>query len=146
MMFSDRPPEALAGHLGYLMNWTAIRSRRSFFTALAPLGLDPRRYGFLVIAATAPGATQQELAERAQIDPSSLVALIDELEAAGLAERRPHVDDRRKRAIHLTAKGEKVLAQAQAIADQLGDELTEPLTAAERTELKRLLHKLTGMQ
>jgi DNA-binding MarR family transcriptional regulator len=145
MMFFDRPPEALAGHLGYLMNWLAIRSRRAFVTALAPLGLHPRQYGVLVIAGTAPGSTQQQLAELAQIDPSTLVALIDELEAAGLAERRPHVDDRRKRAIHLTPRGEEVLAEAQAIAVEIGQELTAPLNAGERAELTRLVHKLTGL-
>jgi DNA-binding MarR family transcriptional regulator len=144
MMSADRPTEALAGHLGYLMNWVAIRSRRAFLVALAPLGLQPRQYGLLVVAAASPGATQQQLAERAEIDPSSMVALIDELEAAGLAERRPDAEDRRKRAIHLTPHGEDVLAQARAIATEIGNDLTAPLSPAERAELTRLLRKLTG--
>jgi DNA-binding MarR family transcriptional regulator len=146
MMFADRPPEALAEHLGFLMNWLAIRSRRAFVAALTPLGLDPRQYGLLVIMTGSPGATQQELAQRAEIDPSSMVALIDELEAAGLAERRPHSDDRRKRAIHLTAGGERALVDARAVAEQLGEDLTAPLTRAEAAELMRLLRKITGLE
>src|SRR5262245_60747489 len=97
MLSSDRPPEPLADHLGYLMNWIANRSRRAFFEALTPLGLRPQLYGLLVIAAKHPGATQQQIAEQAQIDPSSMVALVDELEAAGLGERRFDDADRRKR-------------------------------------------------
>ena len=73
-----------------------------------------------------------------------MVALIDELEAAGMAERRPHDEDRRKRAIHLTAHGERTLTEAREIAKQVGGDLLAPLTAAERAEFARLLHKLTG--
>ncbi len=145
MLFADRPPEPLADYPGYLMNWVANRSRRSFVEALAPLGLRPQQYGLLAIAASHPGVAQQRLAELAQIDPSSMVALLDELEAAGLAERRPYDEDRRKRAIHLTAHGERTLAQAREVAKQVGGDLLAPLTVAERAEFTRLLHKLTGV-
>jgi len=145
MLYADHPPEQLADQLGYLMNWAATRSRRAFVTALTPLGLSPPQYGLLVIAHANPGATQQQLAELAQIDPSTMVARIDELERAGLAERRPHPDDRRKRAIHLTARGEQELARARAVAAQVGEDLLAPLSARERAEFTRLLHKLTGL-
>ncbi len=145
MLSADHPPEPLADQLGYLLNWAANRSRRRFVEALTPLGLRPQQYGLLVIAAGHPGATQQQLAELTQIDPSSMVALLDELEAAGMAERRPHDEDRRKRAIHLTAHGERTLTEASEIAKQVGGDLLAPLTAAERTEFARLLHKLTGV-
>lgn len=145
MLSADTPPPALADQLGYLMNWAAMRSRRAFVTALTPLGLRPQQYGLLVVAADHPGVTQQQLAGLAQIDASTMVALIDELETAGLAERRPDADDRRKRAIHLTAHGEQTLEHARAIATQVGGELLAPLSARERAEFARLLHKLTGL-
>ena len=126
------------------MNWAAARSQHALADALTPLGLDPRRYGLIVVAATAPGATQQELAAFAQIDPSTLVELIDKLEAAGLAERRPHPDDRRKRAIYLTDRGEAALAEARVAVQRIGDELTRRLTDKERAELTRLVQKLTA--
>jgi DNA-binding MarR family transcriptional regulator len=144
MLSADRPPEPLSDYVGFLLNWTANRSRRRFVEALTPLGLRPQQYGLLVIAAEHPGTTQQQLAELARIDPSSMVALIDELEAAGIAERRPHSEDRRKREIHLTAHGERMLAQAREVAKQVGADLLAPLTADERAEFTRLLHKLTG--
>jgi DNA-binding MarR family transcriptional regulator len=145
MLSSDRPPEPLANHIGYLMNWAATRSRRAFVTALTPLGLRPPLYGLLIVARANPGLTQQQLAELVQIDPSTLVAQIDELEAAGLAERRPDAEDRRKRAIHLTSDGEQTLARAREIAEHVGEDLVAPLNARERTELRRLMHKLTGL-
>src|SRR5262249_43022017 len=129
MLSSDRPPEPLSEHLGYLMNWAAMRSRRAFVMALTPLGLRPPPDGLMVVAAANPGKTQQQLAELAQIDPSTLVAQIDELEKAGMAERRPDADDRRKRAIYLTANGERTLARARAVATEIGEDLVAPLNA-----------------
>ena len=38
-----------------------------------------------------------------------MVQSLDALEKAGFAERRPHPTDRRKRAVHVTPKGEDVL-------------------------------------
>jgi MarR family transcriptional regulator, lower aerobic nicotinate degradation pathway regulator len=145
MLSSDRPPEPLSEHVGYLMNWAANRSRRAFVTALTPLGLRPPLYGLMVVAQANPGRTQQQLAELSQIDPSTLVAQIDELEAMGMAERRPHAEDRRKRAIHLTSKGERTLVRARELATAVGADLVAPLNARERAELTRLLHKLTGL-
>jgi len=127
------------------MNWAAVRSRRAFVAALTPLGLRPPLYGLMVVAEANPGRTQQQLAELAQIDPSTLVAQIDELEAAGMAERRPDAEDRRKRAIYLTPKGQRALGQARQLATKIGEDLVAPLSEGERSELKRLLHKLTGL-
>src|SRR5262245_1361819 len=107
MLSTDRPPEPLSEHVGYLLSWVANRSRRAFVDALAPLGLRPSLYSLMLVAHADPGLTQQQLAELARVDPSSLVSQIDELEAANMAERRPHAEDRRKRAIHLTAEGER---------------------------------------
>ena len=42
------------------------------------------------------------------VDPSTMVQLIDELEAAGLAKRQPHPSDRRAREVVLTAKGRRL--------------------------------------
>ena len=45
-----------------------------------------------------------------------MVAVIDELEELGLAERRPHPADRRKHAVHLTGSGRRMLARAREVA------------------------------
>ena len=95
---------------------------------------------------TGPGLTQQELAERSLIDPSSMVAVVDELEELGFAERRPHPGDRRKHAVHLTGDGERILERARAAAMQTAKDVLKPLDADEVETLRRLLRKLAGVE
>jgi DNA-binding MarR family transcriptional regulator len=94
------------------------------------------------LVAAHPGSTQRELVADSLVDPSTMVALLDDLERDGLAERRPHPSDRRKHAVHLTAKGKRTLERARRIATSFADDLLEPLDADERETLRLLLRKL----
>ena len=113
-----------------------------FTEALAPLELRPPHFGVLSLIAAEPGSTQQELVDRAMIDPSSMVGVIDELEERGLAERRRHPSDRRKHAVYLTGDGRKTLDEARKAAMRTAQEVLAPLDEPEREELRRLLRKL----
>ncbi len=139
-----QPPKALTGYTGFLLNWVAARSRRSFEEELEKLGLRLHGFALMNVVAADPGLTQQELVECTHIDPSTMVAALDSLEKAGFAERRPHASDRRKRAIHLTERGTKMLQQARRAARGAGGETLGRLDPAERRELDRLLLKMTG--
>jgi DNA-binding MarR family transcriptional regulator len=75
------------------------------------------------------------------IDRSTMVLLIDELEAAGLAKRRPHPKDRRAREVAITPKGRRVLEQGRRMARQVEDEVLGGLNANERRELLELLRR-----
>jgi DNA-binding MarR family transcriptional regulator len=142
-MWEEGPiPAELGRFPGYLLARLGDASRRRFLRALEPLGLHPRQFGVMTIVNATPGTSQQQLQERTGIDPSSMVAVIDDLEARGLAERRAHPGDRRVRAIYLTAEGEATLKRAGEIAAHLQKELLAPLSADERRELVELLRKL----
>src|ERR1700730_393101 len=105
-MWEDGPiPDELGVFPGYLLARLGESSRRRFREALEPEGLHPRHFGVMTLVAAQPGMSQQELHEKTAIDPSSMVAVIDELEAGGLAERRSHAADRRVRTIFLTDVG-----------------------------------------
>jgi DNA-binding MarR family transcriptional regulator len=144
VLHSELPPEELGRFTGYLMNYVGTRSGRRFAAALEPLGMHPRHFGVLTVLDARPGMTQHELAEHSGVDSSSMVALLDELESQGLAERRPHPDDRRKRCIHLTAKGEAKLREMRAVAREVGEDSFGALSADERATLHHLLRKLAG--
>ena len=73
-----------------------------------------------------------------------MVSLIDELEAKGLAKRRPHPNDRRAREVVLTAKGRRVRERGRQMASQVEDEVLGGLSAADRRELLRLLRLAHG--
>jgi MarR family transcriptional regulator, lower aerobic nicotinate degradation pathway regulator len=137
-------PAELARFPGYLLARLGEASRRRFAAAVKEQGLHPRDFGVMTLIAAQPGLTQQQLHEQTGIDPSSMVAVIDELEAVGLAERRPHPADRRARSIHLTAKGEQTLEQVRQMAAGLQGEMFGRLTKDEQATLHGLLRKLAG--
>jgi MarR family transcriptional regulator for hemolysin len=70
-----------------------------------------------------------------------MVSLIDELERAGLAKRRPSATDRRAREIAITAKGRRLLQRARRMISQVEDDVLAGLTAEERRELMTLLRR-----
>jgi DNA-binding MarR family transcriptional regulator len=127
-----------AGQLFFRL-WRASHTRIA--AALESIGLTPALFGLLNILGAREGAMQQELGSAMGVDPSTMVSLIDELEAAGLAKRLPHPTDRRARSVGLTPKGRRVLAQGRGMAAQVEDEVLGGLTAAERRELLRLLRR-----
>ncbi len=137
-------PAELARFPGYLLARLGEASRRRFGAALKEQQLHPRDFGVLTLIDSDPGLTQQQLHERTGIDPSSMVAVIDELESDGLAERRPHPGDRRARSIYLTDRGEQTLAEVRRIAAGLQGEMFGRLTKDELATLHDLLRKLAG--
>lgn len=145
MLYSDRPPEELSGYTGFLLGYLGEKSRRNFIATLEPHGFHPREFGLMTVVAKRPGITQQDLAALARIDPSSMVALLDDLEARGLAERRVDPEDRRRRSVHLTAEGQRKMKVLQREARKAAETLLAPLEPGERTTLNDLLRKLAGL-
>jgi MarR family transcriptional regulator, lower aerobic nicotinate degradation pathway regulator len=127
-----------AGQLFFRL-WRASHTRIA--AALESIGLTPALFGLLNVLGAREGAMQQELGSAMGVDPSTMVSLIDELEAAGLAKRRPHPTDRRARTVALTPKGRRALEQGRRMAAQVEDEVLRGLTAAERRELLTLLRR-----
>ena len=128
-----------AGQLFFRL-WRASHTRVA--EALRSIGLTPALFGVLNVLAVRTGAIQQELGSAMGIDPSTMVSLIDELEGAGLARRRPHPEDRRARQVSITPKGRRVLQRARKLAFEAEDEVLGGLTVTERRELLMLLRRV----
>ena len=146
MLHSDQPPEELAGYTGFLLGYLGEKSRRSFIATLDPHGFHPREFGLMTVVAKRPGIAQQDLAALARIDPSSMVAVLDELERRGVVERRIDAEDRRRRAVHLTDEGKRQMEVLQREALKAGDSFLAPLSDDERAALNALLQKLAGLK
>jgi DNA-binding MarR family transcriptional regulator len=145
MRFDTPPPEPLASATGFLLSWNGRRTAHLFEQALESLDLRPPHFGVMTLIDANPGSTQQDLGRKSLIDPSTMVAMVDDLEARGLAERRPHSSDRRKHAVHLTADGKRTLKQARQKAAAVAEETLAPLDEEERETLRLLLRKLAGV-
>jgi DNA-binding MarR family transcriptional regulator len=127
-----------AGQLFFRL-WRANHTRTA--DALKSLGLTPALFALLNVLGNREGAIQQQLSADMGIDPSAMVALIDELESAGLAERRRRAGDRRAWEVGITARGRRSLERARRSATQVEDEVLGGLSAAERRQLLRLLRR-----
>ena len=135
---TDTEVAEFAGQLFFRL-WRASHTRVA--EALESIGLTPALFGLLNVLGAREGAIQQELGTAMGIDPSTMVSLIDRLEAAGLAKRRPRPTDRRAREIVITPKGRRALERGRAMAAQVEDEVLRGLTAGERRELLTLLRR-----
>lgn len=111
--------------------------------ALAELGITPRANCVLTTALTGD-LTQGRLAELCQLDKTTMVVTIDELERAGLAERRPSKTDRRARIIAVTPKGERIVESARWIVADVYEDVLGTLPARERDALLDGLARLVG--
>ena len=108
---------------------------------LETVGLTPALFGLLNVIGAREGAIQQELGAAMGIDRSTMVSLIDQLEGAGLAKRRPSATDRRAREVAITAKGRRLLERARGMLSEAEDEVLAGLTAKERRDLVSLLRR-----
>jgi DNA-binding MarR family transcriptional regulator len=127
-----------AGQLFFRL-WRASHSRVA--EELASIGLTPALFAVLNFLRAREGAIQQEIGSAMGIDPSTMVSLIDQLEDAGLAKRRPRPTDRRAREVVITAKGRRTLERGRRIALEVEDEVLQGLSATERAQLLALMRR-----
>ncbi len=86
-------------------------------------GMTRAQWGLLVRLERQEGMTQAEMAEALEIQPISLVRLIDRLCEQGQVERRPHPRDRRANRLYLTDKGRATLALLTPVGREIAGEL-----------------------
>jgi DNA-binding MarR family transcriptional regulator len=108
---------------------------------LEEMGLTGRQYTALAVLQSDAPASQAELARMCGLLPAQLVAVIDELERDGLAERRRDDADRRRSVVRLTPKGRRLLARGDALAARIEDELLGHLDPAQRARLHEVLRQ-----
>jgi MarR family transcriptional regulator, lower aerobic nicotinate degradation pathway regulator len=127
-----------AGQLFFRL-WRASHTRTA--EALNSIGLTPALFALLNVLGAREGAIQQQLSSDMGIDPSAMVKLINELESAGLAERRRRPRDRRAWEVSITPKGRRTRGRARRLVTQVEDEVLDGLTDADRRQLLTLLRR-----
>jgi DNA-binding MarR family transcriptional regulator len=129
----------LTRYLPYLL-------RRAFAYVSAHPVRSTRPRDFVVLASLADqGAfSQQQLAERLEINRTIMVKLIDRLEAAGYVRRTRNPGNRRSYMLSLTDAGRAALDGMRRLIAQRDERITATLTGAERERLNDLLRTLIG--
>ncbi|MBO1076672.1 MarR family winged helix-turn-helix transcriptional regulator [Roseomonas marmotae] len=114
--------DLLRGRLPMLIGHAARQWRRALDRRLQPFGLSEATWRPLLHLSRAQAPMRQkELAASLGLDGSSVVRLLDALQAAGFIERREEEADRRARAIVLMPAGHAIVAQVEAVARQVRD-------------------------
>jgi DNA-binding MarR family transcriptional regulator len=130
-----------AGNLAWLLYKAHWALASELTAALAPLGVSARGYHVLH-AALSGEHSQTELAEMIGLDKTTMVVAVDELERAGLAERRPAPEDRRARIIAVTPAGRRKLAEAEKVKEHVQAEVLGELSPGQAAALLEALAKL----
>lgn len=136
------PPSVTAPvDLMMLLNEASHALTTELAAGLADVGITPREHCVLS-KALGCDMTQREIAARAGIDKTTMVVTVDQLERAGLAERRPAPSDRRARIVAITPEGRDVLARADAVVAGIYDDVLGALPERERSGLVGALQRL----
>jgi DNA-binding MarR family transcriptional regulator len=108
---------------------------------LRAMGLTGRQYVALAVLDADAPSSQAELAALLGLLPAQVVPVLDELEEAGLAERRRSPEDRRRFVVRLTSKGRRLLARGDALAASIEDDLLGHLDVQARARLHDALRQ-----
>ncbi|HWA41901.1 MAG TPA: MarR family transcriptional regulator [Hypericibacter adhaerens] len=136
---SDYNPER---SFGFLLYDAARLLRRDFDRRARSLGLTRAQWSVLAHLKRNEGLRQAAVADTLELEPITLVRLLDRLEAAGWVERRPDPTDRRARQLFLTEKARPVLDQLMALATETRAVALAGFSEAEREVLIDALIKV----
>ena len=135
-------PPAVTRRLGYLLKHAQLRLAELAEPLYAPLGVTGRQLALLTLFGAGPALSQQDGAARLGIDRTTMVALVDELEAKGLVRREVAPGDRRKRLVTLTGEGERVREAGEEVTRRAEALLLDPLGEADADRLRTALHRI----
>src|SRR5215212_358317 len=110
-----------------------------FSEALEPFGLRPRHLAALIELRDRGELTQQSLCGQLHLDPTNLVAILNEFEEQGYATRRRDPEDRRRHLVEVSKKGIAVIDKVSEVMDGVEEDLLGDLEPAERERLESLL-------
>jgi DNA-binding MarR family transcriptional regulator len=146
-----RPPSAKSldrGMLPALLGYVLRRAQSAVFADFAATfvqagqALTPGEFGLLVLVERNAGLSQMALARALGIDRSTLVPILDRLQARGLLVRRASPTDGRTHALALTPSGVKALARFARLVRTHEKRIASGLSSAETRTLIQLLEKV----
>ncbi|MEA5450564.1 MarR family winged helix-turn-helix transcriptional regulator [Leptolyngbya sp. CCNP1308] len=135
-------PECLGHWTGFVLHWVSDLGAQYYARAIAPLGLSPLQVGILQVISGEGPTRQARLGDKLRVDKATMVTLLNNLEAQGLVERRPHPSDRRAYNIHLLEAGRDRLQAAEQASIAAADEFFSALTPSEQHTLNELLRRI----
>lgn len=137
-------PRDLDGRLGPTILCLGRVFERRLMRALAQagLGVTPAQARIVMKLHFQGQLSQQELAARIDVEPSTLVGTLDIMEREGLASREANPQDRRAHVVRLTQAGEALVPRLLSLIDLVEAEIVDVFPGRERVRLQESLERL----
>lgn len=135
-------PPSMRNRVPYLLYRAAATSTTMADAGLRQVRLTARQMGILTLIIEREPMTQRQLGETIGVDRTTMVALLDDLEAKGFAERRRNPSDRRAFLIYPSRRGIAAQKRGLRVLDEIADEFLKPLSEQQREQLADLLRLL----
>src|SRR4051812_27498731 len=129
-------------NFGFLLKEVTRRYVNRFEVRAAEIPLNLAQAKALVRLEKNEGVSQARLAELAEVDPMTMVRILDRMEAEGVLERRPDPADRRARCLYLTAKAKPILSEIWRLSEEIRAEIFADVSRAEREQFMTVLERL----
>jgi MarR family transcriptional regulator for hemolysin len=124
--------------IGYWLCLTGHAYERAMNEGLARQGITYRQAQVLGWLALEGELSQTELAGRMDIEPATLVRVLDRMERDGLVARSGCVGDRRRNVIKALAKSRPVWKKITATAERIKAQVVEGLTERQIATFKEV--------
>lgn len=134
-----KPPAALPAELractGFLLARLGYAMKAITIQEFEREGFSMYQFSVLAVLAEGVVETQAKIADTLTLDRGQLVGILDDLEEAGLVERRRDPTDRRRHTVSLTPAGKKRLVKMRSIVERIEASFLEPLDEKARAAL-----------
>lgn len=130
--------------LGFRVRMAHVAIYRDFNASLAELQISQRHTAMLWLIGANPGISQVELSAALGMDSATMVGVIDRLEKDGRVIRKPSSIDRRRRELHLTPAGVKLLQKVKKAVARHDQRFKARFSARELAALMEGLRKVSG--
>lgn len=137
-----RGSTAYGDSLAFLLSQIGAHSAALFASRISELGITPRQFAVLSHIRRDGPRTQQQLADLLGIHRNNMVALLDEMEAAGWVSRHRGDTDRRVFEIRPTRLGADLVARVNDLLPDLDRTMTAALSDRERDQLTHALRAI----
>ncbi|GGM08572.1 MarR family winged helix-turn-helix transcriptional regulator [Dactylosporangium sucinum] len=146
MTQAPETPAHTAGDLSSDLGWALGVLLRGYAKGaqhvMADLPGGPRGYQILTAAVAGTACTQLALANQLGIDRTVMTYLLDDLEKAGLIERRPDPADRRARRLVATEQGRATMCELHRKLHDVEERVLTALDEPDRTVFRDLLRRV----
>lgn len=135
----------VGGDFSFLLARANAISLSGANAALEPYGLKVRSYSVLALAVGEARPSQRELSEFLRLDPSQIVAIVDQLQAEGLVRREPDPNDRRANVVVATDEGKERHRLARIATQRAQAELVDSIEGDDLVRFTAVLQTLAGV-